>query len=1010
MNGAPAVIASSAGSDYCQNWSKPADGHQQSFNYYFYDHLINKDEKVGDAFFDAHLDYATKHHLQRGIRVFNLFGDPSLTVKGIDDRPGGTDVVIHDGWYQHYSADNSDDGDMYVAVITTPLQTQGEIKIYKSTDHGSSWTVWNTHTHRSGFYDVEVIVGEWGSGEFVDDRLLLFTAGADGTVQVHRYPLAGGAYESVILASEGGSAAFWGLTAARDRNPRAYNLYVTYSMLDPSTLKDQTKVCCSYNNGITWENWQTYNDYYLSSIDGGVNDNAYLVAKMNNSTKDISIKRSTDGGQSWGSWVNLTASDGSYDHGVSEPVVAASTDPGAPTVWVAYPYYKTGDPNKGDIRYAYSTDAGSNWTMGLNLSVDEAYEGTFHMKGYKAGANRWMNMAYMSDPSSNPQVIWRWASGTVPKNWSAPRIVNDFKAELVTDLPPQIVYSPGAPATGSGVVYGGKDKLYFSAPWLTRHYAAHHHVELSVSVSSHEGSATIQLDIPQNDRVTVMIRDAIGNLLRTLLIEQLTAGHHCITWDGLTQAGYPVPRGIYLCTVKTSQSSSTKPIVLKPDGGKQVIHKTAASNWVETGDLEDAFIVSSLLSTDEATLYASAVVSVDETRNEGVVFRSENGGETWERMGRLDGCWSLSCVFQHSYGSLLAGGLRLEGDEAQGVIYRSEDGGEFWEPVLIFPDGIVTDIMQTDYTHPYAATGWNGLIFKSEDGGREWFPVAEFGENVHIYSIMQAPNGVFYAALELPEGVGLIMRSEDGHEWIPEEGLEGVSAVYDIIGVQDRLYAAARGEDMGWVYERDLEGAPGWFRTVELPDTDIRAVHCLAQGPQDEIYAGIEMPLGPSYTRVFVMLPEGEYWEEFGGAIDLANTVNSLIVFTTDMLYAGTGFVYGNVYKCDLETATGIGEALPGILPQAFELAQNYPNPFNPTTDIRYEIPDSRSPVHTTLKVYNILGQEVRTLVDEVKEPGYYIVNWNGRNRFGNDVASGIYFYKLIAGDFTATKRMLLLK
>ena len=97
-------------------------------------------------------------------------------------------------------------------------------------------------------------------------------------------------------------------------------------------------------------------------------------------------------------------------------------------------------------------------------------------------------------------------------------------------------------------------------------------------------------------------------------------------------------------------------------------------------------------------------------------------------------------------------------------------------------------------------------------------------------------------------------------------------------------------------------------------------------------------------------------------------------------------------------------------VPTEYSLAQNYPNPFNPTTDIRYQIADSRLPLHTTLKIYNILGQEVRTLVDEAQEPGYYTVIWDGKDNDGRLMASGVYFYRLSAGHFTATKRMVLMK
>ena len=104
--------------------------------------------------------------------------------------------------------------------------------------------------------------------------------------------------------------------------------------------------------------------------------------------------------------------------------------------------------------------------------------------------------------------------------------------------------------------------------------------------------------------------------------------------------------------------------------------------------------------------------------------------------------------------------------------------------------------------------------------------------------------------------------------------------------------------------------------------------------------------------------------------------------------------------------------------PDEYHLAQNYPNPFNPATTITFALPVSGErglvsrPIHTTLKIFNILGQEVRTLVDEPQEAGYYTVTWDGKDSFGNDVASGVYFYRLIvdSGQWSKTKRMLLLK
>ncbi|MBI4547327.1 MAG: T9SS type A sorting domain-containing protein [Ignavibacteriae bacterium] len=89
-------------------------------------------------------------------------------------------------------------------------------------------------------------------------------------------------------------------------------------------------------------------------------------------------------------------------------------------------------------------------------------------------------------------------------------------------------------------------------------------------------------------------------------------------------------------------------------------------------------------------------------------------------------------------------------------------------------------------------------------------------------------------------------------------------------------------------------------------------------------------------------------------------------------------------------------------LPKEFALHQNYPNPFNPVTVIRYQLPVQS---HVTLKIYNLLGQEVRTLVDEVQEAGYKSVEWNAAG-----MASGVYFYRLRAGNFVDVKKLPLLK
>ena len=93
--------------------------------------------------------------------------------------------------------------------------------------------------------------------------------------------------------------------------------------------------------------------------------------------------------------------------------------------------------------------------------------------------------------------------------------------------------------------------------------------------------------------------------------------------------------------------------------------------------------------------------------------------------------------------------------------------------------------------------------------------------------------------------------------------------------------------------------------------------------------------------------------------------------------------------------------------PQGYFLSQNYPNPFNPETVIRYQFP-TKSEVK--LSIYNILGQEIRILVDEIKEAGVYDVTWDGRNNAGSQVASGAYVYRIQAGEFVEVRKLVLFR
>jgi hypothetical protein len=109
--------------------------------------------------------------------------------------------------------------------------------------------------------------------------------------------------------------------------------------------------------------------------------------------------------------------------------------------------------------------------------------------------------------------------------------------------------------------------------------------------------------------------------------------------------------------------------------------------------------------------------------------------------------------------------------------------------------------------------------------------------------------------------------------------------------------------------------------------------------------------------------------------------------------------IYGNQIAAKIVNGASI--------PEKFELGQNFPNPFNPTTTISFGLPTEGK---VRLKIFNIRGQLVKTLVDEIRQPGYHRAEWNGTDGSGTRVASGVYFYRLKFDDYTETRKMIMLK
>ena len=131
--------------------------------------------------------------------------------------------------------------------------------------------------------------------------------------------------------------------------------------------------------------------------------------------------------------------------------------------------------------------------------------------------------------------------------------------------------------------------------------------------------------------------------------------------------------------------------------------------------------------------------------------------------------------------------------------------------------------------------------------------------------------------------------------------------------------------------------------------------------------------------------------------------------------YTGTGVLVnadagsydGKIITVVFGAPTDVDPLQTDGIPSVFALQTNYPNPFNPSTNIQYEVPHH---AHVEIAIFNVNGQRVRTLVNATKAAGVYTVTWDGTSESGDRVSSGMYFYRMTAGDYVQSRKMILLK
>lgn len=407
------------------------------------------------------------------------------------------------------------------------------------------------------------------------------------------------------------------------------------------------------------------------------------------------------------------------------------------------------------------------------------------------------------------------------------------------------------------------------------------------------------------------------------------------------------------------------------------------------------------------------------------IYKSTNNGVNWNQINSgLTNLGVFALDISKSNPNFLVAGT-TNGGTSPGI-YISTNAGALWtfsnSGIVDTPaiQAIAIDPVNANnvYIGIFTGTGNASVgFYKSTNGGATWVP-SNVGMTVtkNILSIAINPKNpnVIYAGTSFnptPQtGPSTIYRSNDaGLTWFQvATGLPvGTTEVNPVrclsISTLDTSIVLAglfMNTTNGGMYLTTNSGG-SWTKVSNgLPTvTGTLPRACLIRpGTNTEFYAGLGT--GGFYRST----NQGANWTQFAsGTLTAATTIRAITFRATSSdstIFAGAENVAPGVHEYSFPLV-GIKDP-GGNIPKEFALHQNYPNPFNPTTYINYDIPKISN---VTITVFDIRGREVAVLVNEVKQAGSYNISFNA-----SSLASGVYFYKISAGDFNKTMKMILIK
>jgi len=384
------------------------------------------------------------------------------------------------------------------------------------------------------------------------------------------------------------------------------------------------------------------------------------------------------------------------------------------------------------------------------------------------------------------------------------------------------------------------------------------------------------------------------------------------------------------------------------------------------------------------------------------IYRTEDGGNNW--IEKFIDRQKLVVEYASTYSIYSVGPdyfIVMYNDSVAGALI-TEDGGEKWIDRRITDEHLSSRIYKIHFFDKLNGIAFNEHQWFTSDGGYTWEKSNDTFDNrapTDVCFVNDSLGWIVSGGNKYATDSGFLAKTIDGgRTWQYQDSFTVILSGVNFI---DSLKGFAVGYDFrfstAYIYST-IDGGENW---------NIQGFY--SEGVYEDIgffndkYGWILA----SGERILRTSDGGEKWEVQVDNLDCSP--GKLIILKEDKV----AYIFGSVdnytlklYRADLSELTEINNDNISM-PEEFYLYQNYPNPFNSQTMIKYEI--SRNS-YVQLKIFNILGEEVRTLVKGNQSPGNYHVNWDGRSNSGKPLESGIYIGKLVVNDKIDRRKLILLK